>query len=56
MSYSYESGDEEPEEELANAGGSAFDSYVGQGLGCLLVCVGIAIVIWALNGFPGLPR
>lgn len=27
---------------------------VGEGLGCLLVAIGIAIIIWALKGFPGL--
>lgn len=31
-----------------------FWAYLGQGLGCLLLLIGIAVVIWALQGFPGL--
>ena len=27
---------------------------IGEGIGCLLVCIGIAVVIWAMSGFPGL--
>ncbi len=28
--------------------------YIGEGIGCLLLCIGAAIIIWALSGFPGL--
>lgn len=27
---------------------------VGEGLGCFFICLGIAVVIWACSGFPGL--
>ena len=30
------------------------NNNVGEGIGCLLVALAIAILIWALKGFPGL--
>jgi len=27
---------------------------VGEGIGCLLIAIAIAIIIWAIKGFPGL--
>jgi len=27
---------------------------IGEGVGCLLLCIGIAVIIWAMSGFPGL--
>ena len=29
---------------------------IGEGIGCLLVAVSLAVMIWALQGFPGLAR
>lgn len=29
-------------------------SQVGSGIGCLFICIGIVLIIWALQGFPGL--
>jgi len=30
------------------------DSNIDDGLGCLFTAIAIAIVLWALSGFPGL--
>lgn len=26
---------------------------VGEGIGCILIAIAMAIIIWALKGFPG---
>ena len=31
-----------------------FLKNLSEGLGCLLISIGIAVIIWALAGFPGL--
>lgn len=46
-----ESKDEDNEQESALY---TFCSHVGEGIGCLFICVGIAVVIWALFKFPAL--
>lgn len=33
---------------------SQFGGSVGEGIGCLFVAIAIALIIWALKGFPGL--
>jgi hypothetical protein len=41
--------------QIVNKGaGKTMTKDIGEGIGCLLLCIGAAIIIWALSGFPGL--
>lgn len=42
-------------EEVSDSESSGWKD-VGEGVGCILVAVAIAIIIWALSGFPGVLR
>jgi len=29
---------------------------IGEGIGCVFIAIAVAIIIWALSGFPGIHR
>jgi len=42
---------EEPSED-EEGGVTRFAAEFGHGLGCLMAAIGVAVIIWALSGFP----
>jgi len=44
------------DEGISAGSAEASGDQIRSGVGCLLEAIALAIVVWALSGFPGLPR